>query len=235
MSNFGSLRFYLGVEFLVLKVGLIFTQCAYILSMLKEFWMDDVNPTSIPLPEGLKLGHELDAELFNAFVYCRLVGKLIYLFNSQLNLLFVVGVFNKYMHDPKEQHWWVAKHILRYLKGTIDFGIAYGRDKSTTIMGYTYGNWGNDQDDHKSIIGYVFKFIGGPITWASKRQKAIFLSSIDAKTKAIAEGVKESIWLCTLLGRIEGKQLNNIPLFCDNQSALKWARNLVLPCKFQTC
>jgi hypothetical protein len=94
--------------------------------MLKEFWMDDANPTSIPLPKGLKLGHELDVELFNASVYCRLVGKLIYLFNSQPDLLFVVGVLSMYMYDPKEQHWWVAKHILRYLKGTIDFGILYG-------------------------------------------------------------------------------------------------------------
>jgi len=60
-------------------------------------------------------------------------------------------------------------------------------------MGYIDANWGNDQDDHKSIIGYVFKFITSPITWASKKQKTIFLSSIDAKTKAIAKGVKESI------------------------------------------
>jgi hypothetical protein len=122
----GSLCFYLGVEFLVLKVGLILTQRAYILPILKEFWMDDANLISNPFPEGLKLGHELDAKLFNASIYCRLVGKLIYLFNSQPDLLFVVGVLSTYMHDPKEQHWRVAKHILRYLKGTIDFGIVYG-------------------------------------------------------------------------------------------------------------
>ncbi len=128
----------------MLKVGLIFTQHAYILSVLKEFWMDDVNPTSIPFLEGLKLGHELDIELFNAFVYCRLVGKLIYLFISQLDFLFVVGVLSTYMHDPKEKHWWVVKHILRYLKGIVDFGIVYGRNENTTIMGYTDVNWGND-------------------------------------------------------------------------------------------
>ncbi|KAH9546577.1 hypothetical protein CY35_12G104000, partial [Sphagnum magellanicum] len=68
-------------------------------------------------------------------------------------------------------------------------------------------NWGNDQDDHKSIIGYVFKFITSPITWASKKQKTISLSSIDAKTKAIAKGVKQ------------------YPIFGDNQNALKKARN----------
>ncbi len=112
------------------------TQSAYILSILKEFWMDDANLTSIPFPEGLKLGHDLGAKLCNASIYSRLVEKLIYLFNSQPDLLFVVGVLSMYMHDPKEQHWRVAKHILQHLKGTIDFGIVYGRDESTTIMGY---------------------------------------------------------------------------------------------------
>jgi hypothetical protein len=89
----------------------------------------------------------------------------------------------------------------------------------TTIIGYTDANWGNDQDDHKSIIGYVFKSIGGPITWASKKQKMISLSSTGAETKAIAKGVKESILFRILLRRIEGKQLDNIPLFCDNKHA----------------
>jgi hypothetical protein len=136
MYDLGSLHFYLEVEFLVLKVGLMLTQRAYILSILKELWMDDTNLTSIPFPEGLKLGYDLDAKWFNASIYCRLVGKLIYLFNSQPDLLFVGGVLSMYMHDPKEQHWRVAKHILQYLKGTIDFGIVYGRNESTTIMGY---------------------------------------------------------------------------------------------------
>jgi hypothetical protein len=129
------------------------------------------------------------------------------------------------MHDPREPHRQVAKHMLRYLKGTIDFGIAYGQDESTTIMGYIDVDWGNYQDDCKSIIGYVFKSIGGPITWALKKQKTISLSSTNAKTKAIAKGVKESIWLCIMLRRIEGKQLDNIPLLCDNQNALKKDRN----------
>jgi len=58
-----------------------------------------------------------------------------------------------------------------------------------------------------TLIGNVFKSVGGPITWASKRQKTVFISSTNAETKAIAKGVKESIWLCTLLGRMEGKHL----------------------------
>ncbi len=82
MSNLGFLRFYLGIDFLVSKVGLMFTQHAYILSILKEFKMNDVNPTSIPLLKGLKLGCELNVKLFNVSIYCRLVGKLIYLLNS---------------------------------------------------------------------------------------------------------------------------------------------------------
>jgi hypothetical protein len=111
--------------------------------------------------------------------------------------------------------------VLRYFKGTTNFGIDYGQDENTTIMGYIDVDWGNDQDDQKLTIIYVFKSIGGPITRASKKQKTIFLSSTDVETKAIAKGVKESIWLRIFLGRIKGKKLDNIPLFCDSQSALK--------------
>jgi hypothetical protein len=112
MSDLGFLHFYLGVEFLVSKVGLMFTQHAYILSILKEFKMDDVNPISIPLLEGLKLGHELDVELFNVSIYYRLVGKHIYMLNSKKDLLFVVGILNKYTHDPREPHWQATRHML---------------------------------------------------------------------------------------------------------------------------
>ncbi len=92
-----------------------------------------------------------------------------------------------YMHDLWEPHWRVAKHILWYLKGTINFGITYGQHESTTIMGYTDANWGNHQDDYKSITCYVFKSISGPITWALKKRKTISLSSIDVETKAIVK------------------------------------------------
>ncbi len=82
MSDLGFLRFYLGIEFLVSKDKLMFIQRAYILSILKEFRVNDVNLTSIPLLEGLKRGCELNAKLFNTSVYFRLVGKLIYPLNS---------------------------------------------------------------------------------------------------------------------------------------------------------
>jgi hypothetical protein len=95
MFDFGFLRFYLGVEFLMSKVGLMLTQHAYIPSILKEFKMDDVNPISIPFLKGLKLGHELDVALFNVSIYYRLVGKHIYLLNSKKKFLFHVRVFNK--------------------------------------------------------------------------------------------------------------------------------------------
>jgi hypothetical protein len=91
------------------------------------------------------------------------------------------------MHDSKEPHWQVTKHVLQYHKGTINFGITYGQDESTTIMGYIDADWGKHQDDYKSITSYVFKSRGGPITWASKKKKMTSLSSIDVETKAITK------------------------------------------------
>jgi hypothetical protein len=89
------------------------------------------------------------------------------------------------MHDPREPHWQAAEHMLQYLKGNIDFGITYGQDENTTIMCYTDADWGNDQDDYKSIIGYVFKSIGGPITWASKKQRRSFYPPLMQKPRPL--------------------------------------------------
>jgi hypothetical protein len=92
-----------------------------------------------------------------------------------------------YIHDLKEPHWQVVEDILHYHKGIINFGITYGQDESATIMGYTDVDWGKHQDDYKSVTSHVFKSIGGPITWASKKKNTISLSSIYVETKAITK------------------------------------------------
>eukprot|EP00253_Pinus_taeda_P030981 PITA_30981 len=85
-----------------------------------------------------------------------------------------------FMKTPRESHWKVAKRILRYVRGTVQFGIHYSAKASPLLVGFTDSNWAGDPDDRKSTVNYVFTLGSGPITWACKKQGAISLSSAEA-------------------------------------------------------
>lgn len=95
------------------------------------------------------------------------------------------------------------------------------------MIGYTDSDWANCRIDRKSITGWVFKSSGGPISWSSKKQATVAVSSTDAEAKALTEGIREAIWLRTLSTKIHGNIPNPISIFCNNQSTLKAARNPV--------
>eukprot|EP00253_Pinus_taeda_P027443 PITA_27443 len=102
----------------------------------------------------------------------RLVEKLLYLTHTHPELSFVVGLITRFMQNPHESHWKVAKRILRYVRGTIQFGIHYSA-KASLLVGFTDSDWAGDPDDEKSTVGYVFTLGFRPITWACKKQSIV--------------------------------------------------------------
>jgi hypothetical protein len=111
----------------------------------------------------------------------QLVGSLLYLIHTHLDLSFVVGLVARYMQTPHESHWKEAKRILRYVHGTVQFGIHYSSGGTPLLVGFTDSDWAGDSDNRKSTAGYVFSLDLGPITWACKKQHAIALSSAKAE------------------------------------------------------
>eukprot|EP00253_Pinus_taeda_P014288 PITA_14288 len=129
----------------------------------------------------------------------KVVGKLLYLTHTRLDLSFVVGLIAWFMQNPHESHWKAAKRILRYVRGTIQFGIHYSAEASPLLVGFTDSDWVGDADDRKSIAGYVFTLGFGPITWACKKQSAISLSSAEVEYCGTIEASKEALWLRQIL------------------------------------
>ena len=103
------------------------------------------------------------------------------------------------MHQPHESHWKAAKRILRYIRGTVQFGIHYSAGASPLLIGFTDSDWAGDPDDRKSTAGYVFTLGSGPITWSCKKQSAISLSSAEAEYRGAVEASKEAMWLRQIL------------------------------------
>ena len=227
MIELGNVTYYLGVEFIRSNFGIFLSQKAYASQILSEFNMAACTPASVPMVEGSHLGVEDDSPKVDARKFQRLVGMLIYLVNTKPKILYATGVLSRYMHDPRVPHMEAAYHVLRYIKGALDFGILYCKDHSPTMIGYTDADWGNYKIDRKSITGWVFTSAGGPISWSSKKQQTVAISSTDAEAKALTDGIREAIWLRTLSTKIHGIMPNPITLFYDNQSTLKAARNPV--------
>jgi hypothetical protein len=103
------------------------------------------------------------------------------------------------MTASKVEHWTAAKRVLRYVKGTLDFGIMYSRSKDPRLCGYTDSDWVGYVDEKKSTSGLVFSVGTGVVTWTSKKQHAVALSSTEAKYRGALKGACEVVWLRRML------------------------------------
>eukprot|EP00253_Pinus_taeda_P005986 PITA_05986 len=143
------------------------------------------------------------------------LGKLLYLTHTRPDLSFAVGPVARFMQNPRESHWKAAKRILRYVRGTVQFGIHYSAKAAPLLVGFTDSDWAGDPDDRKSTAGYVFTLGSGPITWACKKQAAISLSSAEAEYRGAAEA------------KFGFQQQHLTTLWCDNQSAIQLCKDPV--------
>ncbi|KAK9152086.1 hypothetical protein Syun_010395 [Stephania yunnanensis] len=134
-----------------------------------------------------------------------------------------VGAVSKYMANPGCDHWKVVKWILRYLRGTSGFCLCYSYD-NLSCVGYVDSDFAGDLDKRRSTSGLVFTMAGGAISWESKLQSVVALSTTEAEYIASTHACKEAIWLKRLLGEFKLNQ-DQFSVYCDSQSALHLARN----------
>ncbi|XP_059064400.1 secreted RxLR effector protein 161-like [Cryptomeria japonica] len=188
--------------------------------------MSDCKPSITPIETGIKLEAH-PREKFDSTLYRQLIGSLIYLTISRPDISYAVGVASRFMEEPYVQHWKMEKRILRYIKGTINFGLYYSHTKNAHIYGYCDSDFARDSIDRKSTSGYVFKLGIGAITWNSKKKSTIALSSTEAKYRSASEAAKEAIWLNQLLREIKMESSHSTTLLCDNKSCIALAKNPV--------
>eukprot|EP00253_Pinus_taeda_P023820 PITA_23820 len=154
-------------------------------------------------------------------------GKLLYLTHTRPDLSFAIGLVACFLQNPRESHWKAAKRILRYVRGTVQFGIHYSAKATPLLVGFTDSDWAGDPDDRKSTAGYVFTLGSGPITWACKKQAAISPSSAEAEYRGAVEASKEALWLRQILSEFGFEQQHPTTLWCDNQSAIQLCKDPV--------
>ena len=131
------------------------------------------------------------------------------------------------MEDPKFSHWKVGKRILRYIVCTMDYGIRYSTSEDDSLVGYTDTDFASSVDDRKGTYGYEFMFGTGLISWASKKQPIITISSAEAKYVEGPSTTCHAIWLRRILNDITYEEKDLTPMFCENNSTISLSNNHV--------
>ena len=160
-------------------------------------------------------------------MYRQLIGSLMYLVNTRTDISFAINSLSQFMVDPRRVHWTTMKHVLRYIRGTIEYSLVYERSGSVQLAGFTDVEWAGCVEDRKSTSGCCFSIGSGVVSSFSKKQKSIALNSAEAEYMAANLAACEGIWLRKLLSRLFECELEAIVVHCDNQSGIRLSKNLV--------
>lgn len=188
--------------------------------------MMESKPISIPSAPGSHLAANSGTPLPDPTKYRSLVGALQYLSIIRPDISFAVNQVCKFMQAPTSTHWQAAKRILRYIKGTIEFGLVFTKSSSTNLNILV-----DAEDDRRSTTGSCVFLGPNPVAWMSKKQPTVSRSSAEAEYRAIAHVAAELKWFCSLL-REFGVRLTKAPVIHTNsRSAMFMATNPVIQAK----
>ena len=234
VTDLGEPTKIVGIEITCRQDSVTISQPAYIDSILRKYGMQNANPISMPMDPNVKLEPNREQQESNhSNDYASLIESLQYLtIAMRPDIAYAANRLAAYTANPSFDHYNAAKRILRYIKGTMNYGITY-HDENTRMVGPTDPNtfYGfsdaafANADDRKSISGYVFLSNMGAITWMSKKQTTIALSTTEAEYMALSEAAREVIWLCHLYGELGIIQSCPILLLGDNNGSNSMTKN----------
>eukprot|EP00253_Pinus_taeda_P018330 PITA_18330 len=195
----------------------------------------DSKLVKVPIPIGVKLSAEEcpktqeEEEDMSHVPYASAVGSLMYaMVCTRPDIAHALGVLSRSMSKPRKEHWTIVKRVFRHLRGTSDYGLCYqgrlGLDRVLDIRGFVDVDWVGDLDQRRFTSGYVFNLFGGAVSWMSKKQSVVALSTTEVEYMATTYVSKEAVWLqrlCSSMGLVQG----GIRIDCDSQSAIFLAKN----------
>ena len=207
---------------------LTISQANYVERVLRKFGMENCKPVSTPLDPGRKFQQLSQGdEPFNVQTYQQAIGCLTYVSTAtRPDVAAAVGVLSQYMSRPSKEHWIGVKRVMRYLKGTLMYGLKfYAHEEEPELFGYSDADWAGDVDTQRSTSGYVFQIGSSTISWSSKKQATVAKSSTEAEYVALSSATQEAVWLHSLMGDL-GRQVDAPTIiYEDNQGAIELAKN----------
>lgn len=231
MSDLGPCNYYLGITVRRDRVNrtIYLGQRAYIEKFLKEYDMWEVKPAVTPMdhppqpaPDDYKAPESLRLR------YQRAVGSLMYcMLGTRPDIAFAVSVVSRFSSNPTVAQWDSVVRIFRYLRATLDLELVF-TDNIGPLTGYTDADWAGDHETRRSTSGYIFTIGSAAISWSSKRQPTVALSTCEAEYIGQTQASKEAVWLRSLLAELSKVGERSLPttvIYSDNQGAIALAKN----------
>jgi hypothetical protein len=227
MMGMVPLHFFLGIDINQDAFGIKISQAKYAKDILDRFHMTDYKSTPTPFLSGIRLEDCGDTLLVENTLYRHPMDIILYFSHTHLDISYVVGVVSIYMQEPHDQHWKDSKRILRYVQGTMIYGIYYATGCALDRIGFTNSNWAFHGTDHKYSSRYTLSLGSVPICWSSKKQSTISLSSMEVEYRGVVNYVIQEIWPKHFLIEL-GIQFHCLTvIWCDNQSTQRFCKDLV--------
>jgi len=192
-------------------------------ALVSDYGLTHANPNKLPMPVGVEVQRTGEDVMENSIQYQELVGRLMYLSSStRPDIAYAAATLARYMHQPEEKHWRIAKGVIRYLAGTVDLCLQY--DGSGELEGAVDADYNGCKDSRRSTTGWVFTYKGGTISLSSKRQPTVSSSTAEAEYVAAAAATREALWLRKLMADL-GEKDRAVPIAEDNQACLALIAN----------
>ena len=233
ITDHGPIRWFLGFE---IKRNcesrtISINQRAYIENMVEKFRLTAAKPVSTPMEPGAQFSIDQCPSSLNQSArmhgvpYSEAVGSMLWpVVVSRPDAAYAVGVLYQFIQNPGPAHWEGLKQIINYLGSTKDLWLTFGGRKDTLIEGFCDADWASQKHWHL-ISGFSFHYGLGAVSWSSKKQSIVSLSSTEAKYVAQMHAAKEGIWLKSFISEIHGRNEKPFTISCDNQGAIALAKD----------
>nr|GFC36053.1 retrovirus-related Pol polyprotein from transposon TNT 1-94 [Tanacetum cinerariifolium] len=195
MSMMEKISFFLGLQISQNPRGIFINQSKYALESLKKYGFESCDPVDTPMVEKSKLDEDREGKAVDPSHYRGMIGTLLYLTASRPDLQFAICMCARYQARPTEKHVHAVKRIFRYIRGTVNRGLWYPKDSSVALTAFADADHARCQDTRRSTSGSV-QFLGERlISWSSKRQKSVAISSTEAEYIALSGCCAQILWI----------------------------------------
>jgi Reverse transcriptase (RNA-dependent DNA polymerase)/gag-polypeptide of LTR copia-type/GAG-pre-integrase domain len=233
ITDHGPIKWFLGFQIKRDRKArtISINQQAYIESMVEKFRLTGAKAVATPMETNAQFtNHQSPSSIaqvarMKGVPYSEAIGSVLWpVVVSRPDAAYAVGILSQFIQNPGQAHWEAVKRVISYLGSTKTLWLTFGGTKETLVEGYCDADWASQSHRH-SISGFSFHYGCGAVSWSSKKQNVIALSSTEAEYIAQTHAAKEAIWLHTFINEIRGGEKGPLTIMGDNQGAIALAKD----------